>query len=296
MARRQTRFQALTDADLLDLLYTSADELPKEAVHEFLRRGQRMIPELHGIISDKTSWTQPLPEWWAAVHATYILGAMEEPSTLTSLLLALRWADAFDCDWVTEDLPSIFGRLGRVAYEPLKAVTTDASAGWGARSIALSGMAAVAVRAEYLAEETLRLAGELLADGEEELYLRQTAANVLIDFQAEEFRELLVAFGREEAARKKEDPEYKGVYYDWELDGLLGGEEGAGGLDYYRRDWLAFYEPDETERRQERWRREQEEAAQEAKQDEGAPRRDIGAPCSCGSGKPFDRCCYLKVH
>ncbi|MBI5443580.1 MAG: SEC-C domain-containing protein [Deltaproteobacteria bacterium] len=296
MPKRSTRFQSLSDADLLDLLYTSGDELPRQAVHEFLRRGRRMIPALHAIVADKTSWTQPLPEWWAAVHAAYILGAMEDPSTLPSLLIALRWSDAFDCDWITEDLPSMFGRLGRVAYDPLRAVAADATAGWGARSIALLGMAAIGLNAQYLMSDTLTLAAEFLGNRDEELYLRQTAANILLDFQSHAHSELLRSFGKEESERKAEDPEYKGVYYDWELDELLAEGESTEDIEYYRRDWLVFYEPEETAQRQERWRREQEEAALQVPEEESAPRRDITAPCPCGSGKPFDRCCYLKVH
>jgi hypothetical protein len=296
MARRSTRFQSLSDDHLLDLLYTSGDELPRQAVDEFLRRGRRMLPSLHSIVADKTSWTQPLPEWWAAVHAAYILGALEDPSTLPSLLMALRWSDAFDCDWIAEDLPSMFGRLGRVAYDPLRTIASDVTAGWGARSIALLGMAAVGATARYLLDDTLRLAGELLENREEELYLRQTSANILLDFRSQRHRKLLRSFGKEEAERKKADPEYKGVYYDWELDELLAEGEGAEDLEYYRRDWLTFYDPEETAQRQERWRREQEEAAQQGTEEENPPPRDITAPCPCGSGKPFDRCCYLKVH
>jgi hypothetical protein len=273
--RASTRFRSLIDSDLVELLYTSGDRLPREAVDEFLRRGPKMLPRLHSIVAEKSSWTQPLPEWWASVHASYILGSMEDSAALLSLLMALRWADAFECDWVTEDLPSMFGRIGLPAYEPLRAVADDATAGWGARSIAISG---------------------LLAAEEEDLYLRQTSANILLDFQAVQYRELLAKFGEEESARKQEDPEYRGVFYDWELEEVLTGEGTAEDLEYYQREWLVFYEPEEVERRQQRWDREATEAGAEVPEEEGGPRQDITAPCSCGSGKPFDRCCYLKVH
>ena len=256
-----------------------------------------MISHLHAIVADKTAWTQPLPEWWAVVHATYVLGAMESPETLTSLLTALRWSDAFDCDWVTEDLPSMFGRLGKPAYAPLCSILDDATSGWGARSIALAGLAAVALAAEYLREEVIRRSTDVLSDEGEDLYLRQTAANVLLDFQVRGQRDLLLHFGKEEADRKTEDPEYRGVFYDWEVDELLEGAEPAKSRqDYYCRDWLAFYDPEEIERRQEQWRREQEEAVEETEAPAEAPMRDLQRPCHCGSGQPFNRCCYLKVH
>lgn len=290
------RFHTLTDAELIDLLHTAGDRLPREAVDEILRRGSRMLSPLARIVSTKGSWTQPLPEWWAVVHATYCLGAVGIPDTLVPLLSALRWSDAFDCDWVAEDLPSIFGRLGPAAYEPLKSVAWDVTAGPGARSIALAAMASVALAARYLFEEVHALAARIAADPAEDLFLRQTAANLLLDFRASEHRDLLLAFGREEAERKRQDPEYQGVFFDWEVDELLGDEAGSGSQEYYQRDWLVFYEPEEIERRQERWRREQEETQPGAGPETRAPRMDLHAPCSCGSGRPFAHCCYLRIH
>lgn len=297
MAKPRRRFQSLSDRQLLELLYTAGDELPREAVDECLRRGSRLLPLLRDVVADKASWSRPLPEWWATVHATYILGALEDPAALTPLLTALRWADAFDSDWVTDDLPSILGRLGAPAYEPLAAVLRDATAGWGARSIALSGMAAVTLSAPYLRAELVPQCAALVADGREDYFLRQTAANVLLDFRERDHRELLVAFGREEAARRAEDPEYQGAFYDWEVDEILESRDGGGdSLEYYRRDWLSFYDPEEIQHRQERWEREQDEAEEPPAEEDAPAARDLRAPCPCGSGRPFESCCYLKVH
>lgn len=296
MASAGTRFRSLGDPELIELLHTSADHLPREALEEILRRGTRLLPALAEIVQEKASWTQPLPEWWAVVHATYALGALERPESLLPLLTALRWGDAFDCDWVTEDLPSMFGRLGVAAFEPLRTVARDATAGAGARSVALAGMAAITIGEPHLLEEVVAYSAELLAGREEPLFLRQTAANVLLDFRCHQHRKLLTSFGREEARRKKEDPEYQGVFYDWEVEELLG-EPPESSLEYYRRDWLTFYDPEEIARRQERWEREKEDASREEGDEEPAPgRQDVRAPCSCGSGRPYAECCFLKVH
>lgn len=293
--RGQARFHVLGDEELLDLLYTAGDRLPRAAADELVRRGSRVLPILAEIVGDKGAWTQPLPEWWAVVHATYILGAMESPDALVPLLTALRWADAFDCDWVTEDLPSIFGRLGPPAFEALRAVVQDPTAGPGARSIALASLGAIALARDYLREPATSLAASLLSDASQDLYLRQTAANVLVDLRAQGHRDLLVAFGREERARHKEDAEYQGVFYDWEVDDLLTQPEEAA-LEYYRRDWMSFYDADEMERRQERWAREQDEAQDQEAAARAPGPRDVRAPCPCGSGRPYAECCYLKMH
>jgi hypothetical protein len=290
------RFRSLTDTELIDLLYTAGDRLPRDAVEEILRRGDRLLPYLHDLVADKSAWTQPLPEWWAPVHATYILGAMDDPNALLPLFTALRWADAFDCDWITEDLPCIFARTGPMVFEPLAAIARDPTSGPGARSIALASMAAVAVALPHLRHETIGFSARIVADGTEDYYFRQTAANLLLDFRSSEHRDLLLAFGREETLRKRADPEYRGVFYDWEVDERLHEGAGAANLEYYQRDWLDFYDPEEIEARQERWQKEQEDAEKEQVVEAHMVRGDIRSPCPCGSGRPFADCCYLKVH
>ena len=287
------RYHSLSDRDLLDLLYTAGDRLPQEAADEILRRRERTAPELCAVVMDKADWTQPLPEWWAAVHATYLLAAMEDPDLLVCLLSALRWADAFDCDWVTEDLPSMFGRLGTPAYPALRAIVEDITAGPSARAVALAGSAATALADPQLLDDVLDTAAAIAGNDTESLFLRQSAANLLLDFRSTRHSSLLHAFGREEAERRKNDPEYQGVFYDWEVDELLREDTGQN-LEYYRRDWMVFYDPEEMERREERWRREQEEGT-EAHAAE-TPQRDLQSPCACGSGRPFEHCCYLRVH
>jgi len=296
----EKRFRNLSDVELIDLMHTMGDGLPREVVDEVLDRGHRMIPYFYVIVSDKTSWTRPLPDWWACVHATYMLGAFETQETMPALLSALRWSDAFDCEWVTEDLPSMFGRLGQVAYGPLQAVVRDISAGWGARSIALSSMAAVAITTPFLKEGFLDFASYVLADVTEPLALRQSAANILMDFRSQAHRQILLNFGREEAVRKEEIPDYDGVFYDYEVDEFLHADDTRMDLDYYKRDWLIFYDSEERERRREFWEDEQLSAGQGAAHDPDAehgfePDRYL-SQCPCGSGRLYSECCMKKVH
>lgn len=289
-------FRSLSDAELIELLHTAGDGLPREIVDEFLERGHRMIPYLFVIVSDKGGWTRPLPEWWAVVHATYILGAYETPEALTGLLSALRWADAFDCEWVAEDLPSMFGRLGKTAYGPLLSVVRDVSAGWGARSIALSGMAGTCITAHFLRESFLEFAARLAGDQGEALPLRQTAANILLDFRAKQHRKVLVRFGREESQRKEEIAGYEGAFYDWEVDEFLEADESGEDLEYFERDWLVFYDAEERERRRDYWAEEQKKAEAERPDEEVFESERYFSHCPCGSGKPYRECCMRKMH
>lgn len=296
MAANKKRYRSLSDSELVELLHTAADLLTREAVDEFLSRGKRILPRLAEIIQDKASWNQSLPEWWAVVHATYILGAMQERDALVPLLSALRWSDAFDCDWVTDDLPGMFAHLGMVAREPLEIIARDVTAGPGARSIALAALAALSIDAPHVRVDLVSYAAGILSQANHDLYLRQTCANLLVDFRSTDHRDLLLAFGHEEALRRNADPDYSGVFYDWEVDELLGETGGASALEVYRRDWLVFYDPEEIDNRQERWNREREDAEKELTPDADFPTTDPRSPCPCGSGWAFDQCCYLKIH
>lgn len=294
------RFVNLADTELIDLLHSMGDGLPREVAEEILARGPRMIPYLYVIVSDKSSWTRFLPEWWATVHSTYLLGAFSTVETIPALLSALRWADAFDCEWVTEDLPSMFGRLGEPAYGPLLSVVRDVSAGYGARAIALTSMASIALKTKILKTPFLDLAAGILSDVTEPVPLRQAAGNILLDFRAGHHREALVKFGREESRRKEDIPEYEGVFYDYEVDEILGSEDLDGDLAYYSRDWMVFYDAEERERRREFWDEEQVSYGREhLNPEENGQRSHDRADhslCPCGSGRHFKDCCIKRVH
>ena len=244
----------LTNEELTDLLFSREDRLSRTAIDEVIGRGGEIVPLLADIVMDRLTWTEELPEWWAPVHATYALGAIATPETLTPLLSALRWSDAYDNEWVTEDLPSIMGSLGDISYGALKAVAKDRSAGWSARSIAMDGLGSQALRFPRKEEEVVSLLGAMLADRTEEHGARRAAAFVLIDFRRVDFKDGLLELAADEVRRQHEDPSYKPAFTPDGLERDLSSQRIA--LDAYIRDWLLFYTAEEISRRQERWDRE----------------------------------------
>ena len=98
-----------SNENLLIELFTSADQMGRASVDELILRADELLPELKQLVMDRHAWQAAVPEWWAPVHATYILGAIGGERVVTALLSALRWSDAFDNDWVTEVLHAIFG-------------------------------------------------------------------------------------------------------------------------------------------------------------------------------------------
>jgi HEAT repeat protein len=155
-----TKYQKLSDEKLTEQLYWAEDRLPRAAVDEIARRGERMVPLLSGIVSNQFHWTKKVPEWWAVVHASFILGAIGTQSTIIPLLRALRLADAYDCDWVTEAMTSIFGRMGPAAVDRLMIMAADNTNGCYTRSITMDGLGHIAWRHPLVEQRSLNVSIE----------------------------------------------------------------------------------------------------------------------------------------
>lgn len=294
-------YHTLDDSTLLNLLFTQEDRLPRAAVDESIRRGERMIKPLSDIVSEQYSWTRDMPEWWAVVHAVYILGAIGGEDVVIPLLKGMRWAIPYDCDWVTEDLPSILGRVGIVAIHELKRVAKDKTSDWFTRAIAIEGLAAVTIHNPEIEEDIFMFIGAILNDEREERETRQTAGSVLIDFLRSEFKEDLFAFGCEEKRLKDADSDYMSSFYDGDVMEWF--SEGKKDLWSYSREWLSFYDEDEINKRQIRWKEEeQKRLEQERLKVSGEkpfvreePKIGRNDPCPCGSGKKYKKCCIGKM-
>ena len=246
-------YTALDDEQLAELIFVSEDRLELEAAQEMARRPS-LTPILAQVVMDKQNWLAELPDWWAVVHASYILGLTGGEEVVTPLLTALRWADAFDCDWVTELLPSILGHLGPAAIPGLTMVVRDYTAGWSARDVAMKGLAAVSLHTPESAEHVMRLVGERFMDEGEDRPVRQLAGHILLDFRCQQYRMALIKFSREEWSFREMDAWYVAVLDPEEVEWAF--RQGLPDLWHYQEDWMRFYQPAEIQRRQKRWARE----------------------------------------
>ena len=298
-------YQNLTDDELLALLFTQEDRLPRAVMGEFIRRGERMVEPLSEIISNQYSWIKGLPEWWAVVHAVYILGAIGGKDVILPLLRGMRWAVSYDCDWVTEDLPSIFGKIGIAAIDDLHLIAKDRTSDWFTRSMPIEGLAAITINNPDIEKDIFLFINSILKDNSEDRVVRQTAGSVLIDFMRVEYKEDLLAFGREEKSLKDKDFDYLHFFSDDDVEEWF--SEGKNDLRFYTKDWLGFYNEDEIRKRQERWKKEEDQAEAETEDEileddvydpEPIVRKSakIGRndPCPCGSGKKYKKCCIVK--
>jgi hypothetical protein len=297
-------YQELDDDQLISLLFAEEDRLPRAAVDEFIRRAERMLAPLAGIVIDEESWTKPLPDWWAPIHATFILGAIRTVETVPPLLKALRHSSKHDCDWVTTQMSSIFRKIGVPVVDGLKEIAGDKESSWHERSLAIGGLAAVTIDNQEIEPDIFGFIGSIFQDGGEDRDIRQTAGNVLLDFQRREFRDHLLAFGIEEREAKKRDFFYPVAFDAQDVERAFGEREKN--LWHYTLDWLEFYQDTEIDRRQRRWEREK--RARETGEDNRSerivssgprpfvydkPKVGRNDPCPCGSGKKFKKCCGM---
>ncbi len=275
-------YRSWSDDELMGSLFTSEDRLTRHAVDEFLKRGGRLLPRLAALVSDPFAWNEPLPRWWAVVHAVYLLGAISTADTVLPLLKSLRYAEACENDWITEELPSIFGRVGPAATEGLRKIATDLTSGWLARAVAFESLAAVTMLHPDGEEDIFHLIRTSFLNEWEDRRLRQSAGHILLDFLRPECREDLRSFGKEERSRHAEDPSYRYAFTDDEVDEEFAGETKS--LEAYSRDWLAFYDPEEIELRKKRWEEERKR-----------PPLQIDEFCPFASAKWQKKCCMGNV-
>lgn len=289
-------YQKMTDDELLALLFTEEDRLPREAVEEFIRRGEKMVKPLSDIISAQYLWMNDGVKGWAAIHGVNILGAIGGRSSVIPLLRAARWAVAYDCDWITEDMPSIFGKLGTIAMEELKKIAKDRTSDWYTRAIAIEGLAAITIYNPETEKEIFPFIHSILIDDNEERDAIQTAAHVLLDFLRQEYKEDLLNFGRKERELKQKDINYTASFYEDEVEKDF--SRGVKDIWTYTNDWLSFYDENEIRKRQERWEKEDEEERRQQAAEGASLRPKIGRndPCPCGSGKKYKKCCMGKEH
>lgn len=250
---RQSDYASLSDTDLLGLLFTEADRLPRSAVDEFIRRGERIAPDLGEIISFDGNWKARLPEWWAVIHAVYILGAIGTETVIPYLVKSMTLAEKYEVDWIWEELPSIFGKIGPAVLDILQKIAGNKSKKIMLRVTALNSMASVTIKYPGAANRVFDFLIRIVRDESDHLEARSFAGSILMDFQKKEYKEDLFHLGRLQKKIFEETGERQG-FYDNEVKESL--SEKTLRLYHYTKAWLRFYDEGAIQERQERWEKE----------------------------------------
>jgi tetratricopeptide (TPR) repeat protein len=302
----------LSTEDLLHKLEELGDRAPMEMIRAILAKGKEVVEPLSRILQDKQYWEAQGDKLWMPTHAVKLLGTLADPEALPQLIDTLVLAEKTDDEWVMDDLPTVFGRIGPPAVEPLiefiNAHRGDYSM-WWSRSIAANGLVSIAIQHTQERERILSFLHGLFSEDEDTEFMGSIACDLLDLHDPSSFPVLEDAFNRdliekyiisrEDFLEEREEPP----------------DEEA--LVHYKTDLLEFYAPEEVARRQERWEKERKEREQLAAQKRESREKSIAIelrrleittklivskvlplsrkvgrnePCPCGSGKKFKKC------
>jgi hypothetical protein len=100
------------------------------------------VPELIRMVQDEDlHWANSeSDEVWAPLHAWRALGALRAEAAIEPLVALLPRIDEYDNDWVMEDLPDVFERIGEAAVPALGIFLADDRYGLWARVTAASSL------------------------------------------------------------------------------------------------------------------------------------------------------------
>jgi hypothetical protein len=291
---------SLAPADLIGLLVRDEDRAPRALIDACAARGEAMAERLASLVAPQSRWSDPQTdgEWWLRLHAVMILGLMQGERAgrlLLSFMRRMERANDEDLqDWLSGYWPIFFRNKPDSLVEPLRALAQDRSVDWYMRANAAEAVLAMAEGAGAQALDAgLDWAAAVASDASEDWDMRLSVASDLMDFPRERHRTLL-----ENLAREQTGP---GAFFNAsEVAAAYDRAEDRPQWRERNNPWQ-FYERSVIAERQERWAREDGEELDEDDFEQlmpfvrAGPKVGRNAPCPCGSGKKYKKCCLGKV-
>lgn len=302
-------------SELIEELVLGGDRVSMELVRAIVEREEEAVEELCKLIEDKHYWeTEDEDEWWAPIHAVKILGAMGDERAIPALLVCLdrleEYEDDYQWEWIGEDLPDVFRRIGPAAIGPLmEYLKSDSGKDWYPRAVAADALIRLAADHEERRAEILEFLHSLLKEGEpEDTDFLSSVVISLLDLCDPSSRPVI-----EEAFERDLIDEFAAIPEDVERAYKEGPRipEPVNLLEFYTPEAIAErQERWERERREEEKRREERELVERTRRrllEEGYEIDEFGTvrrktpkigpndPCPCGSGKKYKKCCGRRT-
>ncbi|MCD4843366.1 MAG: DUF1186 domain-containing protein, partial [Methanosarcinales archaeon] len=313
-------FSHLSIQELLFKLEESGDQVPPELIQTILSKGQEIVPPLCQVLEDSCQHlTATDNRWWMPIHAVKLLGTLADPQALPQLILTLIPAGKLGIYWIMEDMPTVFGRIGPHAIDPLmEFIITNKKNNdlWWSRSTASDGLVAIALFHPPERGRILSFLNQLFSEDDDPEFLTFAGTGLMNLNDPSSYPVLEKAFdlgiidefifNREDLQQMRIKPiEKKLAKYNYDL--------------------LSFYDPEEiADRKARRENEEAEEIEQQQHADDMREKREasiaielkrleiitklselnISTPikkvgrnesCPCGSGKKFKKCCFLLL-
>ena len=303
----QEQLDGMDEQALFALVIGNDDRLPLEVVHTCAEREEEMVPLLHKHLDTDTHWSSEANDgdWWGLLHAVFILGLIPGEASARALLKGFRRI-TYDrnnnlTDWFSGYWPALCRNKTEYTTSPMRQIAEDKELDWYPRSHAVQCVIADASEGEPARlEDAIDWLAALCADASQNPEFRIISAHSLLDQPRERHRQLMEdlvylqdpgswlgnSFSRDDIDRafaRCDKPEWTRFTNPWH-----------------------FYNPEEIQRRQQRWLKEakMQEQKPQSMDYQGPvetyvrtqPKIGRNAPCPCGSGKKYKKCCMNTLH
>jgi len=290
--------------ELVALLVSNEDRVPRNVIGECARRREDMVECLRGLPDVDRYWSaEATPgEWWLLLHAVMILGLIPgERAGMVLVAFMRRMAQEEDDNlqgWLAGYWPALFRNKTPGIIPALRVLCEDRGLDWYIRTNAVDAVVAGANgQGGPALGQALAWAAAIVSDEKEDWDFRLCVGNTLLDFPRPEYRPLL-----EDLAKRQSG---WGVYFSMEdVRRAYSAERNEPEWERRKDPWRDFYAPVAIERRQERWEKENADLDEDDLEGDGAvpeeallpnvraaPKIGRNDPCPCGSGKKYKKCC-----
>lgn len=282
-------YETLDDQKFVNHIFTSEDRLDLKYVEEAKRRAKSVVPLLCEVLLQEKNYKRDGKVWWGVIHATHLLGILGDESALPALLAASRFSIIYDIEWIWEALPESYLRLGPAITPRLEEhIEGHRTEECEVISIEMDGLWNI-----WQAHPNRR-------QGIEDFFLKllrspgNTAAfnaHLIADFALIGRRDLKPLFV-EMYDKGEVDLD---VCTRQDMEHFFDNVNTPPG---HRIDLEDFYRREEIEKRQRRWKEEEEREELRAFEEyllEYHNRIGRNEKCPCGSGKKFKKCHLLWV-
>lgn len=278
-------YHTMNDTDFFNLIFTEEDRLDLKYIENARERSNAIVPLLNDVLMNEQNY-----EWngntrsWVVIHAVHLLGILGDPRAAEAFLKAGEYSYVYGIDWITESLPECYCRLGRDIIPRLKEhITQRRSSEVTDVLTEILGLWNIWERFPDTREDIESFLFSTMMSPETNYGLKTHIIADLAQINRTDLRPLF-----EELYEKGEV----------DLDVLTRND-----LDYYfdqvnhspvfPQDIESFYSREEIEKRQKRWKEENEQYKAEEIDNfilDNFNRIGRNEQCPCGSGKKFKKC------
>jgi len=243
---------------------------------------------LRRFLQDGKNWTDgEQTSAWAPIHAAFILPQIKGPEALRLLLDLVRFRGEELGDFVTEDVTSLLYAIGPEGYDAILEFSSDETLEPFGRAAAIDALAARAVKDPAFRTRTVAHLRRLLSETKDPVFCTMLA-DALLGLDRTALPEVLAAH-----REGRLDSELNPVE---EIEALAAGEfqdlekaelerDTSDPMEHFTRQ--SILQLREAERS---WEEDDEEPVVRERQG-AAKGPSKNAPCPCGSGKKYKRCC-----